>query len=41
MYDEEYNMALEESDGNTEYAQFEENHRFLVPQGFIGTMLEM
>ena len=34
VYDEEYNKALEESDGNTEYAQFEENHRFLVPQGY-------
>ncbi|MEM6316844.1 MAG: class I SAM-dependent DNA methyltransferase [Bacteroidota bacterium] len=33
VYDEEYKEALEESDGDIEYAAFEENHRFQIPQG--------
>ncbi len=33
MYDEEYAVALEESDGDVEFAQFPENHRFQVPDG--------
>lgn len=31
VYDEEYEDALEESDGDLEYAAFDENHRFKVP----------
>lgn len=31
VYDEEYEEALEESDGDLEYAAFDENHRFKVP----------
>ena len=33
VYDEEYVVALEESDGDVEFAQFPENHRFQVPEG--------
>ena len=32
VYDEEYETAMAKSDGDTEYAAFEENHRFQVPQ---------
>ena len=31
VYDEEYLTALEESNGDTDYAAFAENHRFQVP----------
>lgn len=31
VYDEEYEEALKESDGDVEYASFDENHRFKVP----------
>jgi len=31
VYDEEYEDALTESDGDLEYAAFDENHRFKVP----------
>jgi type I restriction enzyme M protein len=31
VYDEEYEKALEESDGDMEYASFAEHHHFLVP----------
>ena len=31
VYDEEYEEALKESDGDLEYAAFDENHRFKVP----------
>jgi type I restriction enzyme M protein len=34
VYDEEYAIALEESAGDAEFAQFPENHRFQVPEGF-------
>ena len=33
VYDEEFEEALKESDGDLEYAQFAENHRFIVPDG--------
>lgn len=33
VYDEETQIALEESGGDEEYAAFEENHRFIVPDG--------
>jgi len=33
VYDEEFAQALQESDGDLEYAAFEENHRFQVPKG--------
>lgn len=33
VYDEEYQKALDESDGDKEYAKFAENHRFQVPKG--------
>lgn len=33
VYDEEYQSALEESDGDLEYAAFAENHRFVIPKG--------
>jgi len=33
VYDEEYESALKESDGDLEYATFEENHRFQIPDG--------
>lgn len=33
VYDEEVAVALEESDGDVEFAQFPENHRFQVPEG--------
>jgi len=36
VYDEEYAVALEESDGDVEFAQFPENHRFQVPEGCHG-----
>ncbi|MDR0681931.1 MAG: type I restriction-modification system subunit M [Dysgonamonadaceae bacterium] len=32
VYDEEYRIALEESDGDLDYAQFAENHRFQIPE---------
>jgi len=33
VYDEEYEIALKESDGDIEYAKFGENHRFQIPEG--------
>ena len=33
MYDEEFENALVESDGDMEYASFTENHNFQVPEG--------
>jgi len=33
VYDEEFQQALDESDGDLEYASFAENHRFQVPTG--------
>jgi len=33
VYDEEFANALAESDGDTEYATFAENHHFLIPEG--------
>lgn len=33
VYDEEFNNALQLSDGDLEYAAFEENHRFQIPGG--------
>ena len=33
VYDEEFESALEESDGDMEYAAFAEHHHFLVPEG--------
>lgn len=32
VYDEEFAKALEESDGDIEYAKFDENHRFSIPE---------
>ena len=33
VYDEEFERALEDSDGDMEYAAFEEHHRFQIPEG--------
>ncbi len=33
VYDEEFQLALEESDGDVDYASFAENHRFQIPNG--------
>src|SRR4051794_26808772 len=33
VYDEEFQQALDESDGDVDYAGFAENHRFQVPEG--------
>ncbi|MGI9229556.1 MAG: N-6 DNA methylase [Gammaproteobacteria bacterium] len=33
VYTEEFTTALEESDGDTDFAQFPENHRFQIPKG--------
>ena len=33
VYDEEYQQALQESEGDIAYAQFAENHRFVAPDG--------
>lgn len=33
VWDEEYKEALELSDGDLDYAQFRENHRFQIPDG--------
>jgi len=33
VYDEEYYLALKESDGDSEYASFPEQHEFLIPEG--------
>nr|WTA70831.1 type I restriction-modification system subunit M [Micromonospora sp. NBC_00855] len=33
VYLEEFGQALEESDGDVEYARFSENHRFQIPEG--------
>jgi type I restriction enzyme M protein len=33
IYDEEFELALKESSGDLEYASFEENHRFQIPEG--------
>jgi type I restriction enzyme M protein len=33
VYDEEYENALAESDGDIEYASFAENHHFQIPEG--------
>jgi type I restriction enzyme M protein len=32
VYDEEYQKALKESDGDEEYANFPENHSFIIPE---------
>jgi type I restriction enzyme M protein len=32
VYDEEYRLALSESDGDLDYASFSENHRFQIPE---------
>lgn len=34
VYDEEFNAALEESGGDSEYAKIADNHRLQVPEGF-------
>ena len=36
VYDEEFQQALDESDGDVDYAAFAENHRFQVPEGATG-----
>lgn len=33
LWDEEYQTALDESDGDLSYAAFAENHRFQIPEG--------
>lgn len=33
VWDEEYQAALADSDGDLSYAEFTENHRFRIPQG--------
>jgi len=33
VYDEEFENALSDSDGDLEYAAFAENHHFLIPEG--------
>jgi len=33
VYDEELNVAIEESGGDIEFALFAENHRFQIPEG--------
>ncbi|RFC55008.1 type I restriction-modification system subunit M [Brumimicrobium aurantiacum] len=33
VYDEEFETALKESDGDLEYAAFEEHHHFIIPKG--------
>jgi len=33
LWDEEYQLALEESEGDLDYASFAENHRFQIPVG--------
>jgi type I restriction enzyme M protein len=33
VYDEETQIALDESDGDEEYAAFPENHSFIIPEG--------
>ena len=33
VYDEEFNDALNKSDGDKDYAAFPENHRFQIPAG--------
>lgn len=33
VYDEEFQLALAESDGDLEFAAFAENHRFVIPEG--------
>jgi type I restriction enzyme M protein len=33
IYDEEYQRALDASDGDVDYASFRENHRFQIPEG--------
>jgi type I restriction enzyme M protein len=33
VWDEEYQRALDESDGDVDYASFVENHRFQMPEG--------
>ena len=40
VYDEEFENALAESDGDIEYATFAEHHHFQVPSGSHGMMLE-
>src|SRR6185503_7972848 len=33
VYDEEFEKALKDSDGDLEYAAFAENHHFQIPKG--------
>ena len=33
VYDEEYEKALKDSNGDKDFAKFEENHRFQIPRG--------
>lgn len=35
VYQEEYDAALAESDGDHEFAAFRENHRFAIPEGHL------
>jgi len=35
VYEEEFEKALKESDGDLQYAAFEENHRFQIPNGAL------
>lgn len=32
VYEEEYKQALDESNSDIEYAEFEENHRYIIPK---------
>ena len=37
VYDEEYQNALKESEGDAEYASLPEFHRFILPKGCVST----
>ena len=39
VYDEEFENALAEGDGDLEYAAFAEHHHFLVPEGVNSSSL--
>ena len=41
VYDEEYTNALKKSNGDKDFAEFDENHNFKIPTERIGTKLEV
>ena len=41
VYDDEYKQALEESGGDVDYASLPEFHRFIIPEKFLISFLNL